>query len=252
MTTYPGIDASNWQGEITPAIAACLAENVSIAVVRASLESPRLVAIAKRQIEACQAAGLQVHGYLWMYPSWDPVKTVGDAMREYGAYGLPWFWIDAEETGDVASPARNAAWLTAALAALEEHGVRAGVYSGKWWWDEHMAGSTAFRETPLWYAEYDGDPDLYRWTPFGGWRNPAGKQYDATHGLCGIEPIDRDTFADWVYAPIPPEPPQPRPEQVLALLGEMVERDTQDLIRAQVRLDADRARLLEAIDERRG
>lgn len=242
MKQYPGIDISNWQGEITPQTAACFAQNCPIVVVRASLESPRHVALAKQQIEACQAAGLQVHGYIWMYPSWNPTQTVNDTMGEYGRYDLPWVWIDAEETADVADPKHNADWLNRAIARLLEHGRRAGIYTGAWWWNDprYMGGSTAFKEVPLWYAEYDSNPDLYTWTPFGGWLNPAGKQWDVTRTLCDIGPIDRDTFAEWVYQPPPPpEPPSPPPTpSVLDLAREMRRRDEDDLATARAAWEA--------------
>lgn len=214
MDSVSGVDISNWQGPVQTETARCLAEQVKIVVVRLSLESPYHVAVANQQIRTCQAAGLQVHGYLWMYPTWEPGKTVKDAMREYGIYNLPWVWIDAEEDKEIANPQVNGAWLRAALADLKAWGVRAGIYTGAWWWNDprFMAGSTEFKEVPLWYAEYDGNPDLFRWTPFGGWLNPGGKQYDTTHGMCGIDPIDRNTFAAWVYQPTPDPEPKPEPE----------------------------------------
>ncbi len=199
-----GLDISNWQGELSPERARCVASGQSLIVVRASLERARLVEIARQQIAALKPHVL-IHGYIWMYPSWDPVKTVDDALREYGPFDLPWYWIDAEETEDVGGPARNTQWLRAALDRLEAHERKAGIYTGAWWWNDprHMGGSTEFRETPLWYAEYDNVPDLFHWTPFGGWLNPGGKQYNSTEPLCGIAAVDRNVFADWVVQPAP-------------------------------------------------
>ena len=136
-------------------------------------------------------------------------------------------------------PTRNTWWLRTALDRLAERGVKAGIYTGAWWWNDprHMNSSTAFRETPLWYAEYDGVPDLFHWTPFGGWLNPAGKQYDTTGALCGISPIDRNVFADWVLTP--PEPPAPEPtlEQVqLGLIRKVLDEDWPALKRDALKL----------------
>jgi GH25 family lysozyme M1 (1,4-beta-N-acetylmuramidase) len=202
-----GIDISNWQGEITPDIARCFAQSVDIVVVRASLESMTLVGRAQRQIAACQAAGLEVHAYVWMYPSWDPVKTIRDATREYGSFDIRWWWVDAEEVQDKADPARNAYCLRTMLDELRAAGRQSGVYTGAWWWNDpqYMDGSTNFATDPLWVAFYDGQPGL-NFVPFGGWTRCHGKQWSGTSSLCGISPIDRDTFDETLLAKPNPEP----------------------------------------------
>jgi GH25 family lysozyme M1 (1,4-beta-N-acetylmuramidase) len=199
--TLRAVDISNWQGEITPQLAACLRQQLDLVVVRASLESMTLVNIARQQIQALQAVGLPVHAYLWLYPSWEPRKTVKDAMREYGPFNIPWWWVDVEDTKDTPEPIMSSLALGATLRALQAAGRSVGVYTGAWFWNDqrYMDATDAYSHIPLWVAFYDGIPDLGRWGRFGGWDRAVGKQYQGSGSasLCGMA-VDLDVFDDSV------------------------------------------------------
>jgi GH25 family lysozyme M1 (1,4-beta-N-acetylmuramidase) len=199
--TLRAVDISNWQGEITPETATCLRQHVDLVVVRASLESMTLVNIARRQMQALQAVGLPMHAYLWLYPSWSSHKTVADAMREYGSFDIPYWWVDVEDEKDAPGPRETALALRATLAELAGVGRAAGIYTGAWFWNDprYLNGTKEFSWMPLWAASYDDVPDLSRWTPFGGWTHLTGKQYQGSEKgrLCGMA-VDLDVFDDSV------------------------------------------------------
>ncbi|MGH2586724.1 MAG: hypothetical protein ACRDJE_17550, partial [Dehalococcoidia bacterium] len=111
MNIVHAVDISNWQGDLSPERARCLAENNAFVIVRLSLENPSLVARAKLQLTALRDAGCPLHGYIWGYESWNPEKTIDDAIREYDQFPLAWWWLDAEEVDDRVGQVRNGEWF---------------------------------------------------------------------------------------------------------------------------------------------
>lgn len=193
-----GIDISNWDGEVTADLTACLKQNgIEHVVVRASLERPDLQAITRRQLQALTAAGIATSIYIWMYASWDPAQTVQSAVQLVDGFPETQFWLDCEETSDVGAPAANVTWIERAVAAIRNQGRIPGIYTGAWWWGPHTANATNFTDVRLWVADYDGVADVGVWAPFGGWPALTGKQYQGSDSgaICGIK-VDLDVFAD--------------------------------------------------------
>lgn len=199
--TVQGIDISNFQGEITPALAGTwAAAGVQHVVVRASLERQAMRDLARRQMVACKDAGLSISGYGWYYQSVDPADWAQQTLDAYGDLGLVRVWIDCEETADVGRPGEIANWLYAWFQTLEAAGMPTGTYTGQWWWDQYMPGvTTSATVRPLWNALYDRVMDLNVWTPYGGWAAPSAKQY-ADDGMVGGMKLDMDIFDESVVS----------------------------------------------------
>jgi hypothetical protein len=173
---------------------------------------------ARAQIASARAAGCTVGGYVWCYGTLDPRKTVRDAiaLARSANLALPVLWLDCEKYTDsrgVTDPGPDAVWLRAAIDESRKLGVRPGIYTGGWWWHEVMANTREFSDVPLWAAEYDGNPDLADFAPFGGWTRASGKQW--AEKLPSGAGLDQDVFLDEVSGVTPVTPPPP----VLTLAG---------------------------------
>lgn len=227
------VDLSNWSGELSPVHIACLQQNsVRYAVVRASLEPGRnRQQIARQQLDALIAAGIEVGVYLWCYGSWQAEQTVIDTVALLDGRPCRWFFLDVEDEGDPV----DAAWLRRAVNEIVRQGRQPAVYSGAWYWNDprYLNGSTALSDVPLWTADYDGVPDLAQVHLYGGW--PAslvyGKQYAGSgqQSFCDLF-VDLNVFDERVLTPAPKPAPTPAPavtiEQVqLGLIDKIVHGD---------------------------
>ncbi len=83
--------------------------------------------------------------------------------------------------------------------SCNNHGIHIGIYSGSGSWSQ-VFGSTHFdggslKSHPLWYAHYDGSPHRSDWgsIKFGGWKEPAIKQYQGTTNFCGTT-VDKSAY----------------------------------------------------------
>lgn len=190
------IDCSNYTGEITSIIAACLyTSGVRHAIVRCSLETAAKTALAQRQMAAFIAAGIKVHGYLWTYSTDNPSSMARQTMLMFGGLiGDGYYFLDIEDVASWAGvlPANAVAWHQAAMDTLISSGKRAGIYSADWCWEPIMGGSTQFSQYVLWNADYDHVASTLVFTPFGGWTHCEGKQYGDSSSCAPA--IDLDTF----------------------------------------------------------
>ena len=135
------------------------------------------------------------------------IRTSGPRSRRHSrpVAGLPIgrLWLDIE-----VFPAGRS---VAQLEALIQQGfdvcgnVECGIYTGKWWWDAYMRGSTRFSHVPLLYAYYDEVASLDTWSyqAFGGWPLATGKQYSYGYS-CGVN-VDYNVML--VDEPVTGEPP---------------------------------------------
>ena len=145
------------------------------------------------QVNSARAAGCTVGAYLWAYRSFDPRKSVRDALsvaKQCGMDPPPVLWIDCElyKVGNsVDDPGPDADWLRAAIDECKQAGVQPGIYTGGWWWKGYMGNTGEFGDVPLWAAEYQGAAVPSAVTLFGGWKQAYGKQWSETG-------LDRDVF----------------------------------------------------------
>jgi len=92
---------------------------------------------------------------------------------------------------------KNLAWFT----PLYKHAVsvlgaeNVGIYTLGSMWQRITCGSTAFSETPMWWASWNKVPSYANYVPFGGWAAPSMKQFTGNDHACDIN-LDFDYRAD--------------------------------------------------------
>jgi GH25 family lysozyme M1 (1,4-beta-N-acetylmuramidase) len=127
---------------------------------------------AMAQIQSALNQGCSVSGYVWGYRSVSPVQAVQDAigLAQSAGVALKFLWIDCETyQGSTFDPGPDSAWLRAAGRACLDLGVRPGIYTGQWWWEQAIGLATQeFASWPLWLANYNFLPDLTSVKGFGG------------------------------------------------------------------------------------
>lgn len=168
------MDVSSWQPrDLTALIAAHQIEHVVVRLYIPGERPPPEHSVA--QIESARANGCTVGGYVWCYRSFDPVDTVrqGLLLAEIAGVKLPILWLDCETynpTGNnVEDPGPDAAWLKAAIAECRHLGVRAGVYTARWWVRLALGDDfSEFSDVPTWLAEYNHVATLESVKPLPG------------------------------------------------------------------------------------
>jgi len=195
-----GVDLSVYQGRVDQSVwDAMAADGQRVAVVgswHGSTQNP----YAEGNLLRARRAGMEPSTYVMMRGGLDGGVAV-DLAR--AACGSEWghiraVAIDAELDGTTKATIRQG------LARARELGKRTCVYTGRWWWVGHFGNPTDFKDEKLWYAFYDGDPDIdFASAPFGGWTldDVVGEQYIGTVGYHGTE-VDRNSFNSefWIDA----------------------------------------------------
>lgn len=143
---------------------------------------------------------MTVDAYVFLYWSRSMTSQVETALDIVRGYPVTRLWLDIENGPDGRTEAQLTALIQEAINACGT--FPRGLYTGKWWWSDHMNNSAAFSDELLWYARYDGNPDLSTWETqnFGGWTAPVGKQYRGNQYLSGII-VDFNTM--YITAPTP-------------------------------------------------
>ncbi|KAI8074561.1 lysozyme [Gongronella butleri] len=99
-------------------------------------------------------------------------------------------WLDVEvdpNANNWPSVTSNKATLTAFKTALNNSGLKWGVYASKSQWTT-VTGSLSWvldSTKPLWYPHYDNTKSFSDFTSFGGWTKPTIKQYAGSTSICG-------------------------------------------------------------------
>lgn len=135
-----------------------------------------------------------VECYQWLYFDLSPVQQGKQAAEFIDAGGLkPFVWFDLEER-TTQSPDAIVAFVNRAIEAAK---IESGIYSGKWFWDEHLPGVTAFNHLPLFDALYDDVANFDYWQnhKYGGWEHVAMKQYSDSGEFNGLA-VDLDTYLE--------------------------------------------------------
>jgi GH25 family lysozyme M1 (1,4-beta-N-acetylmuramidase) len=143
---------------------------------------------------AAQLAGVDVYHF--------PSLAVGAALQVQQAVSalqaagakFGTYWIDVE-TGagwSTSDHAANAAFLVSLVQAAEALGLTVGIYTSNFEWSTIMgADNVQLASYPLWYAAYQTppNPSFSDFTPFGGWTQPARKQFvgDETYDGVGYD-----------------------------------------------------------------
>lgn len=109
-------------------------------------------------------------------------------------------WLDVEQCDGCWSSDldANCQWVLTLVQEYQRLGVKIGMYSSEGEWPQTVgSGCNSFSSLPLWYAHYDGVPsfdDGPQFYDFGGWSQPAIKQFDDKAGnSCGVS-VDRNWY----------------------------------------------------------
>lgn len=208
------LDLSNWDADTfnAPCFYASGVRRVIIAGERWSTAS---------QVERSQAAGINVIGlYVYIYWDADVLARVNLAIGHANRYGVPYVWLDCEDSGGTVYS--RLSWLRNAVAVIEGAGLRAGIYTAGWWWVPSMENSTEFRRLPLWHAQYGvgGSPrPPVTAVAYGGWTAPHIHQYSSTVVCCG-----RVRDHNYLLRELPGLEDDVTEDQVRALIAEERER----------------------------
>ena len=141
----------------------------------------------RRDFDGAASAGLYRGAYAFGRPQL-PISTAADQARFYaatvrslrGPLDLPPV-LDLEVDGGL-SPSDLIAWTRTWLQTTEQlTGRRPMIYSGPWFWQTAMAGTTAFNSYYLWQAQWSS-----ALTPMGGWPAATFWQFTSTGSIPGI------------------------------------------------------------------
>jgi GH25 family lysozyme M1 (1,4-beta-N-acetylmuramidase) len=192
MTPVLALDLSNWTtgvavpgagatGLITADLVQCWRDQgFSHAII--GTQWPE---VARHQLGVCHAAGMTLDLYSWL--SWTrPSQRAYVASRQALAAGYPVrrHWLDVEGSAAGLSAENVCVQIDDAIAGLD--GFPAGIYTGRYVWQELTGGATRFAHLPLWYADYMNQiPDVAAFKPFCGWQRPTVWQYAGSVDLCG-------------------------------------------------------------------
>lgn len=158
--------------------------------------------IARTMAQKAADGGLPILGtYAFLYFGLDTTGQTMAAIRVAKDFGIGTVWLDCESTGTLEDGHQThetrQRQLRDCVQLVEAHGLRAGIYTGSWWWPPYMANTAEFSRLPLWHAAYgpnSGPADPIRTVNYGGWSAVAVHQYTSTLNLCG-----RNRDANYVF-----------------------------------------------------
>ena len=149
-------------------------------------------ALTRHNLQVAHGEGFETEAYVYLWWGGDTYQRTA-AGCELVAPFASFLHIDCEDNGNGApgQPLGIASQnivhkISRSVQACAQASMPHGIYSGAWWWIPATDNSEAFRDLPLWAADYDGIADLDVWRPFGGWERPSTKQYQGTTNLCGL------------------------------------------------------------------
>jgi hypothetical protein len=198
------VDISNYTTPLTSAAVDGLkAAGISHVIVQAINPPPPYPSgQTRQQIQLCQAGGLTIDAYVWLWFDLD----IGDIQRKLqllDGLSIRQLWLDVEDTASIKyDQATCEARVTAALAACDAFattsGQKTGVYSGRWFWADprYLGNTTTYADRELWDANYDQVPDAASdFRPYGGWQAARIKQYRGTSVLAGVANVDLNVLS---------------------------------------------------------
>uniref|UniRef100_A0AC35EZR5 Uncharacterized protein n=1 Tax=Panagrolaimus sp. PS1159 TaxID=55785 RepID=A0AC35EZR5_9BILA len=119
----------------------------------------------------------------------DQVKSAWNSVKASLNSSSFVLWIDVE--GENIWPKNKTAnqfFVQELVGKANSLGLRTNIFTSKTFWDLIVGNfKTLSTSTLLWYANYDGQPNMNDFQPFGGWRSGYMKQYAKNiAGPCGI------------------------------------------------------------------
>lgn len=220
------VDISNYTDPLTPAAIEGLKSAGVQHVIVQSIDPPPGYpkGRTREQILACQAAGLTVDAYIWLWFDLD-VNDITRKLKLLDGLQIRQLWLDVEDTASVKyDQATCEAKVTAALAACDARETaskqKTGIYSGRWFWADgrYMGNTASYADRELWDANYDGVADAATgFRSYGGWKTARIKQYRGTSVLAGIGGLDLNVLSvaeeqELIAATQPQTEPQTEPQ----------------------------------------
>lgn len=139
-------------------------------------------------------AGIKyVDGYIFpCVPCGDAAGQVSDAVAAIKGTGYGMVWYDIENYNWGSDLSANQAFIEDMIKEGLKLGVSAGIYTSYYNWESIVGLDYDYPSSiglPLWYAHYDNSPSFSDFTPYGGWSEPAIKQYigDATSCSASVD-----------------------------------------------------------------
>lgn len=206
------IDVSNFQPRDLSGIIAEHRPQGGIVRLNVPAWEPIPDGITQDQVQSFRSHGLPVNVYGFARSDIDPIRCFNAWIDLCARMALvsARLWIDCEiitdRYGNVLDHGPDAAWLRKVRDHARALETPIGLYTGKWWVDDHFPGGWgAFREfndLPAWVSEYDITPGLENvnrvWRDYGF--RVIGHQWSG-------DPIDRSVMLpEAVTAPTPAPP----------------------------------------------
>lgn len=161
------IDLDNYDGDISAAVPALVADGCRYAIVGCQDS-----AIALRQIDALRSGGIEVIGvYAYLYWGYDILAETARAVAVATATGVTRVYLDCERDGELpgTTPETRLAQLREAVAAVRAAGLDPGIYTGEPFWREAMANRPS-------------SPDCHSGTPLTGTTSTTSRPSATTAG----------------------------------------------------------------------
>lgn len=136
--------------------------------------APASFPIAGRQIAAANAAGLEVEAYIYYYFAQNTTALTEAALSMLPAY-VKRVWVDVEDSTSGKTPSQIAFMARGEYNRILSSGRKSGIYTAKWFWDNHMQGLTVLSDLPLWDAWWN-DKQGMAIRPYGGWNKADLRQ----------------------------------------------------------------------------
>lgn len=201
-----GVDVSYWssKGPISRSTwRKFAADGVSVAVVGAH-HGKTTNTNAQESLFNARLEGFITASYFALVPDGSGTWHADQAAKACGDEWdlLSFVAVDCEVDGITTDQIREA------VDYIERSGLRAVIYTARWWWAGRFGNPTLFKDLPLWNAYWDKDPDFdFERAPYGGWTidSVIGTQYTGSTKMHGIT-VDLDAFrADFVAGGPPPQ-----------------------------------------------
>jgi len=108
-------------------------------------------------------------------------------------YSTIWFDIEGPGTYWSNTPSNNVNFIQQLFDEAHALTQKFGVYTSASQWNPITGDWTGGSSYPLWYAQYNNEPNYNGFTSFGGWKSPSMKQYQGDVSKCSLD-IDLDWY----------------------------------------------------------
>ena len=123
---------------------------------------------------------VKVGAYMVPSPKHNATKQVEQIVHALKGTEIKMVSIDVEGHKWNKEPEKNVEFLKLLIAEFNKVNIKPAIMTKPNDWTR-ILGKT-FEELsalPLWWVHHDKDPEAKKFKPFGGWKAPAAKQYDA-------------------------------------------------------------------------